>query len=82
MTSPIRNAAKAPPERPYIIAKAGAARRDLLAKINMELSDVRIVRNSNSLFGAYNGTLYVGHGADRKLVSVARDRGFTIVEID
>ena len=68
-------------ERPYIVAKAGTARVELLSAIGMALSDVRVAKSVDSLHGCYNGKLYVGRNADRRIVSAARKRGFEIIEV-
>jgi hypothetical protein len=66
------------PERPYITARAGTARIALLKALELELSDVRVAYNADTLTGSYNGMLYVGKGADVRVIKAAKQRGFTI----
>jgi hypothetical protein len=68
--------------RPFVIAKNGRALDVLLQAIHKNLNDVRLLTREEDLHGHFNTTLYVGHGADRKLVDLAHIRGFKIEEVD
>jgi len=77
-----------PPERPYVLARAGKQRQDVCEAIGLTLGDVRIVHHADNLSGAFNGTLYVykGHSplstAFSKIIASAKARGFTINTIN
>jgi hypothetical protein len=69
-----------------VLARAGPARHRLCAAIGLTLADVRIVRSTDNLHGAYNGTLYVSRepvysGAFSRIIKAAKRRGFKVEHI-